>query len=327
MSNPENVAIAANSVYEKLVDDVILGVVFDVHHAVKTGLFDMDDSVREEKSDNQMMDGSDADVFGQQPIKKAQECICYCPTCKHSLAASRFAPHLAKCMGMGRNSSRIASRRIANNSKESVAYSGMMSDDEDDADWTASSDRRRKKRDRNGSRRTKNQKAVRNGDVAVENNTNSEVASSNVNSNMNYDTMNYEEKKNLLMQICGVISEHTRRLCTRSMRCPQHSDEQRRAVRASLLAPQVQESNAGSDLLQVDVDTYEEGDGQNMRESLGRSWEQEHSNTSSPADSASTSSSSSKKREKLPKSKSKNSTKNHKSSPSFPNNNHHSQGD
>ncbi|XP_069688607.1 ataxin-7-like protein 3 [Periplaneta americana] len=327
MSNPENVVIAANSVFEKLVDEIILGIVFDVHHAAKTGLFDLDDGNPDEKTNSQIADGSDVDIFGQQPIKKAQECICYCPTCKHSLAASRFAPHLAKCMGMGRNSSRIASRRIANNSKESVAYSGMMSDDEDDADWTASSDRRRKKRDRNGTRRSKNQKTVRNGDVTVESNVSNEVSSSNINSsNMNYDGMTYDEKKNLLMQICGVISEHTRRLCTRSMRCPQHSDEQRRAVRASLLGSQTPEVGSATDMIQVDVDTYDEGDGQSMRESLGRSWEQEHSNTSSPADSASTSSSSSKKREKLPKSKSK-SSKSHKSSPSFPNNNHHSQGD
>ena len=31
----------------------------------------------------------------------------------------RFAPHLEKCMGMGRNSSRVASRRLANSNKES----------------------------------------------------------------------------------------------------------------------------------------------------------------------------------------------------------------
>nr|CAD7589036.1 unnamed protein product [Timema genevievae] len=53
-----------------------------------------------------------------------------------------------------------------------------------------------------------------------------------------------------------------------------------------------------------------------MRESLGRSWEQERSNTSSPADSASTCSSSSKKRDKLPKTKNKN-NKNHKGSPNL----------
>ncbi len=39
---------------------------------------------------------------------------CACPNCGRNLAATRFAPHLEKCMGMGRNSSRVASRRIAN---------------------------------------------------------------------------------------------------------------------------------------------------------------------------------------------------------------------
>lgn len=49
------------------------------------------------------------DVFGHGPGKRAMECIC--PNCGRNMAASRFAPHLEKCMGMGRNSSRIASRR------------------------------------------------------------------------------------------------------------------------------------------------------------------------------------------------------------------------
>ena len=49
------------------------------------------------------------DVFGHVPMKKQLECVC--PNCSRNLAASRFAPHLEKCMGMGRNSSRIASRR------------------------------------------------------------------------------------------------------------------------------------------------------------------------------------------------------------------------
>lgn len=57
----------------------------------------------------------------------------------------------------------------------------------------------------------------------------------------------------------------------------------------------------------VDVDSYEDGDGQAVREALTRasSWEQntEHSSTSSPADSTSTSSSSSKKPTPNPKSK------------------------
>nr|CAD7433540.1 unnamed protein product [Timema monikensis] len=308
MNNPELANQISEFILENLIDELTLGIIFHVHLEVKKGYVD-----GIEVSD-EFVEGTDMDIFSQQaPPKKTLECVC--PSCKHSLAASRFAPHLAKCMGMGRNSSRIASRRIANNSKENVTYGGMMSDDDDDADWTAGTDRRRRKRERNGNRKPKIQKVSRNGDtmmVGVGDGVSvSTGPPAEQNANMSYDNMTHEEKKKLLTQICGVISEHTRKLCTRSMRCPQHSDEQRRLVRTTLLT-----QPESADLLHVDVDTYEEGDGQSMRESLGRSWEQERSNTSSPADSASTCSSSSKKRDKLPKTKNKN-NKNHKGSPNL----------
>ena len=57
------------------------------------------------------MESEGLDIFGQVPLKKQVECIC--PNCERNLAANRFAPHLEKCMGMGRNSSRLASRRYA----------------------------------------------------------------------------------------------------------------------------------------------------------------------------------------------------------------------
>ena len=57
----------------------------------------------------EVIDSEGLDVFGQTPLKKPVECVC--PNCQRNMAASRFAPHLEKCMGMGRNSSRIASRR------------------------------------------------------------------------------------------------------------------------------------------------------------------------------------------------------------------------
>ena len=58
-------------------------------------------------------------MFGNVPTKKQLECVC--PNCQRNLAASRFAPHLEKCMGMGRNSSRIASRRSQKALKENEA--------------------------------------------------------------------------------------------------------------------------------------------------------------------------------------------------------------
>lgn len=50
--------------------------------------------------------------------KRPAECVC--PNCQRNMAASRFAPHLEKCMGMGRNSSRLASRRIASSATRQV---------------------------------------------------------------------------------------------------------------------------------------------------------------------------------------------------------------
>jgi SAGA-associated factor 11 len=44
-----------------------------------------------------------------------------------------------------------------------------------------------------------------------------------------------EYKHHLLQQICGVISERTGRLCTRTVKCPQHSEEDRQELRRLLL--------------------------------------------------------------------------------------------
>ncbi|CAD5219144.1 unnamed protein product [Bursaphelenchus okinawaensis] len=52
-------------------------------------------------------------VSADNQNKRTQlECECMC--CHRMIAASRFAPHMEKCIGMGRNSSRVARRRLAN---------------------------------------------------------------------------------------------------------------------------------------------------------------------------------------------------------------------
>lgn len=59
---------------------------------------------------SEIVDQPGVDIFGQVYNQwKNKECVC--PNCSRSIAASRFAPHLEKCLGMGRNSSRIANRR------------------------------------------------------------------------------------------------------------------------------------------------------------------------------------------------------------------------
>lgn len=82
------------------------------------------------------------DTFGSTTSKEIHECIC--PICERTVGAIRFAPHLEKCLGMGRVSSRIASRRLANaNSGKDAAVNKMLMDDasdslssQNDAEWT-----------------------------------------------------------------------------------------------------------------------------------------------------------------------------------------------
>mmetsp|Transcript_6482 Transcript_6482/g.8637 ORF Transcript_6482/g.8637 Transcript_6482/m.8637 type:complete len:293 (-) Transcript_6482:120-998(-) len=53
------------------------------------------------------------DVFGQSMRQLPPNELLQCPNCQRSVTAARFVPHLEKCMGLGRASSRLATRRIA----------------------------------------------------------------------------------------------------------------------------------------------------------------------------------------------------------------------
>lgn len=97
------------------------------------------DAVEGEIEDNdkfQLIDLPNVDVFGTANVKKAFECSC--PNCDRLVAANRFAPHLEKCMGMGRAMGRKASRRIASSTRETgsnyYASAISISDDEDE-EW------------------------------------------------------------------------------------------------------------------------------------------------------------------------------------------------
>ncbi|KAJ3607376.1 hypothetical protein NHX12_024427 [Muraenolepis orangiensis] len=127
----------AQDILSDLVEDACLGLCFDVHRAVKQGYFFLEDTDQESMRDFEIVDQPGVDVFGQVYNQwKNKECVC--PNCSRSIAASRFAPHLEKCLGMGRNSSRIANRRIvtgntANNKSESDQEDN---DDVNDNDWS-----------------------------------------------------------------------------------------------------------------------------------------------------------------------------------------------
>ncbi|XP_068619127.1 SAGA-associated factor 11 homolog [Battus philenor] len=241
MQNENSAEEAANFIYDNVFDDVTLGFVFEFHHGLKTGLTDLLEGEKEDDDTFKIVNSPECDVFGLSILKKTQDSNCACPNCDRPVSATRFAPHLEKCMGMGRNSSRIASRRIASNSREPTSYAGLLSDDEDDADWAGGSlhTERRKRRIKNNNNRKPNK--LHNGNSRNNNGTHNSDANDG---GATYETMTANEKKNLLLQICGVVSEHTKKLCTRSTRCPQHTEEQRRALRNSVLEPSTPESQS-----------------------------------------------------------------------------------
>lgn len=256
-------------VMNEVIDEVTLGLCFEVHRACKKGTLFLADTDPKSQKEHEIVDRFGVDVFGQLPTKKQFECVC--PSCQRNMAASRFAPHLEKCMGMGRNSSRIASRRQAaqlareSSDRPSSAHgkrdSDESPDDDNDVDWSYHVDKKVKKlkKDKmtNSPRRNKNKH--RNGDSLLERSVTPEP---------NYEMMTIDERRNLLTHTCGVISEHTKKMCTRSHRCPQHTDEQRIQVRQFLLS--------GEDDVHIDIDSID--DPESVRDAL---WE-ENSTTSSP---------------------------------------------
>lgn len=236
MQNENNAEEAANFIYDSVLDDVTLGFIFEFHHGLKTGLTDLIEGEKEDEEPFKAVESSECDVFGFSILKKTPDSNCSCPNCERPVSATRFAPHLEKCMGMGRNSSRIASRRIASNSREPTSYAGLLSDDEDDADWASGGsapNERRKRKIKNNNNKKPNK--VHKNNNGTHNNDNNDGCAT-------YETMTASEKKNLLLQMCGVVSEHTKKFCTRSTRCPQHTEEQRRALRNSVLEPSTPES-------------------------------------------------------------------------------------
>jgi hypothetical protein len=55
-----------------------------------------------------------------------------CVNCQKTIASTRYAPHLEKCLGLsGRQSSRVASRRMGGNSPSFSSDDNMMTPDDD----------------------------------------------------------------------------------------------------------------------------------------------------------------------------------------------------
>lgn len=95
-----------DDILQTLIEDVIFSECLQVHRAAKMGLIFTDAGDESFK----IKDEAGLDVFGQPLTKTKKQYNCTCPNCHRNLAAARLAPHLEKCMGMGRMPSRAAKR-------------------------------------------------------------------------------------------------------------------------------------------------------------------------------------------------------------------------
>ncbi|KAM3923833.1 ataxin-7-like protein 3 isoform 1-T2 [Leptodactylus fuscus] len=293
----------AHDIYTDLVEDTCLGLSFEVHRAVKCGYFLLDETDPESMKDFEIIDQPGVDIFGQVYNQwKSKECVC--PNCNRSIAASRFAPHLEKCLGMGRNSSRIANRRIASSNNMNKSESDQEdNDDVNDNDWSYGSEKkgafsqsgakkRKSEKNPNSPRRSKSIKH-KNGDLSVPTDPFKQYSSS---SGISYENLGPEELHTLLTTQCGVISEHTKKMCTRSLRCPQHTDDQRRAVRVYLLGSSASLPEPDGS---TDNDSFDVVEGQALMSRLP--WD--GSSDISPSDSASSKASTNNSDTRKPKKK------------------------
>ncbi|XP_042199158.1 ataxin-7-like protein 3 isoform X2 [Callorhinchus milii] len=267
----------AHEIYSDLVEDACLGLCFEVHRAVKCGYFFLDETDPDSMKDFEIVDQPGVDIFGQV-YNQWKNKECECPNCSRSIAASRFAPHLEKCLGMGRNSSRIANRRIASSNNLSKSESDQEdNDDINDNDWSYGSEKKAKKRksDKGSSVETP---------IYISNN-----------SGINYENLGPEELCSLLTTQCGVISEHTKKMCTRSLRCPQHTDEQRKSVRTYLLGSS---ASLPDSEVSVENESYDASESQSFMSRLQWDGTSDISPSDSASSKASTNNSDSKKSKK-----------------------------
>ncbi|VDD81319.1 unnamed protein product [Mesocestoides corti] len=107
--------LSENSILHGIVDELIDACIMDdvlcLHRAIKLGyshliLADCDDAEGGES------DSAQLHSTRSETVNKFSAC-CRCVKCHCKVAATRYASHLSNCMGLGRNSSRRANKRIA----------------------------------------------------------------------------------------------------------------------------------------------------------------------------------------------------------------------
>jgi len=212
-ANP--VANLLASIYLDLIDDATLEVCYEMHKKAKSGLL----CVSCDSLNTEIVNRPGSDIFGQTQTDMENNSESFeCVNCKRAVMASRYAPHLEKCMGYGRNSSRIASSRLAYAADKTKVddLDIYLSESDEDNDYSPIETPKPVKKEKQPKISKKETEAVE-----------------------SFKKKSDEELKSLLATTCGVISSSTGRMCSKTINCPQHTDAQREQVRLDLLGKHV----------------------------------------------------------------------------------------
>lgn len=82
VTNKEVLQHTTENFLNNLIDDITLGIIFDLHRKFKTKAFNLD---RDNSPALSEQIASNVDIFGQNNMKKTQECVC--PKCGRDVLA------------------------------------------------------------------------------------------------------------------------------------------------------------------------------------------------------------------------------------------------
>ena len=130
---------------DDFLDILLCGIIYGVHSHVRTCPPCLAQPTAHHGCDLIVRPGFD--IFGRSyTAKVVQSDPIVCPNCANKVNPARLAPHLEKCLGGGRQSGRIATRRIATQ-PDLASYANLDIDSGDsthDADWVPPGTRSRK---------------------------------------------------------------------------------------------------------------------------------------------------------------------------------------
>lgn len=162
-----NLAVAADYLFETLFEEAVTQVAFQMHFENKLSV-SLDRIFIQFSSRIAMSNFSYfQDIFGSpqnhEDSKKNSSLShndysagssnkflnCKCLNCEKTVSANKYASHLENCLGIGRTSSRIASRKKTTNSSY-YDYPDYDDDPEGDANWSAKEKTKKKPQGSNG---------------------------------------------------------------------------------------------------------------------------------------------------------------------------------